>query len=134
MNNEKPRTKVFKNAGRKKGSPNKRSWDLVETLEKLGFDPLAKLVQLTLDGEVDYKENRHNEMGPMYYATTVKACTEMLSYVYPKRKAIDITSAGQKIDSLASLLQMAHDHTEIQSNEKQVINVTGQTKSEDENV
>lgn len=121
--------KVYQNSGRTKGSPNRRTWDLVETLEKLGFDPLAKLVQLALDGEQDYKQNRNNEMGPQYFSTTVKACTEMLSYVYPKRKAIDITSAGQKIDNLAALMASVHEQVGVE--QKQIVNVTNDIDQDD---
>jgi hypothetical protein len=86
-----------KNAGRKKGTPNKRTWALVEILEREGFDPAAKLLQLTLDHEEDYHAQRRNESGPAYAAIASRNCVELMRFVYPQRKAVDVTSGGEKI-------------------------------------
>lgn len=93
---------------RRKGIPNKRSWDVVRALERLGYDPAAKLVQLALDAEADYRENRFNESGPQYLAIAVRATTEMMKFVYPTRKAVDITSGDKPLgETLSALIAQA---------------------------
>jgi hypothetical protein len=92
--------------GRKKGTPNKRSWDCVRALERLGFDPAAKLVQLTLDAEADYRtlrKMRDFENAAPFLATASANCAKLMKFVYPERKAVDVTSDGEKIASLADL-------------------------------
>lgn len=104
-------------AGRKKGTPNKRSWEIVRVLHKAGFDPAAKLIQLTLDAEEDYLKNRKNDLGPGYLATASRNCAELCKFVYPTRKAVDVTSDGEKIfESLSQALATIADEIEANSN------------------
>jgi hypothetical protein len=70
----------IKTGGRQKGTPNKRTQELLDKLRELNFDPLENLVVIAND------ETTSTEL-------KVKIDIELLNYVYPKRKAIamDIT-------------------------------------------
>lgn len=70
----------IKTGGRQKGTPNKRTQELLDKLRELNFDPLENLVVIAND------ETTSTEL-------KVKINIELLNYVYPKRKAIamDIT-------------------------------------------
>lgn len=95
-----------KGAGRKLGTPNKRTWALVSELERLGFEPAAKYVQLILDNEADYHKNRKNELGPQYSRVATVACGDLMKFVYPTRKAVDVTTDGQNVaNSFAELVK-----------------------------
>jgi hypothetical protein len=96
--------KKMPSQGRKKGTPNKRSWDIVHNLEKLGFDPAAKLVQLTLDAEAEFKKHRRRPQDAApYLATASNGCAKLMRFVYPERRAVDVTSGGDKLTSLADI-------------------------------
>lgn len=63
-------------AGRKKGTPNKRSETASETLELLGFDGLAEMHKMYSNPAISEQSR-------------VKLLAEMAQYQYPKRKAIE---------------------------------------------
>lgn len=63
-------------AGRKKGTMNKRTEALHEKCERLGIDPFEALLQFA------------NHPDPMYRLSALK---EICQYLYPKRRAIEIT-------------------------------------------
>jgi hypothetical protein len=65
-----------KTGGRKKGTPNRRTAEVVERLAALDCDPLAGMAALAMD-EVNAPELR----GRMY--------AELAQYLYPKRRAIE---------------------------------------------
>lgn len=107
-----PGTPRKKNSGRKPGTPNKRTWDLIRTLEKGGFDPAAKLLALTLEAEQSYQKQKFGDNGPSYLATASKNCIELMKFVYPTRKAVDITSGGEKVfQNLSELLASVANET-----------------------
>lgn len=65
------------NAGRRKGTPNKKTQNLMEILNSNGFDPAQKLIDLynrSLDENVQCAVLR-----------------ELIKYVYPQRKAIEVS-------------------------------------------
>lgn len=66
--------------GRRRGTPNKRSIEAQHALKRLKFDPLRKAVAL-YDDPVTPVEQR------------VKIALELLQYCYPRRKAVDHSSA-----------------------------------------
>lgn len=68
--------------GRKKGSLNRRTVELTERLEQLGCDPVAGLVSIAAD------QTATLELRARCYES-------LLPYLYPKRKAIDVTVAGE---------------------------------------
>lgn len=92
-----PKPGKIKTGGRKKGTPNKLTLELVKILESAGFDPAAKLIELTLKAEESYERHKNGESGPGYLATASKNCTEIMRFVYPTRKAVDVTSGGEKV-------------------------------------
>jgi hypothetical protein len=65
----------IKIGGRKKGVPNKRSLGFLKNLEELGLDPIKIIA-----------ENIH-QLDPQ---RKVQASLQLLDFVYPKRKAIDL--------------------------------------------
>ena len=69
-----------KTGGRKKGTPNKKSLELLQKLEELNYEPLEKLIIIANDDKTSTE-------------LKVKINLELLSYIYPKKKAVamDIT-------------------------------------------
>ena len=68
-----------KTGGRQRGTPNKRTQDVIARLEALGCDPLEGMAKLAMD-----EGNAAELRGRMY--------AELAAYCYPKRKAIEVTS------------------------------------------
>lgn len=64
-----------KTGGRKKGTPNKKTKELMEVLGS--FDPAEKLVQI-------YNETDNLEL-------KAGICKDLLKYIYPQRKAVEMT-------------------------------------------
>jgi len=86
-------------SGRKKGTPNKRTLDLIQTLQEKGFDPAAKLVEITLMAEQEFlnlkdRTLKERDTASRHLATASRNCTELMKFVYPQRKAVDITAEG----------------------------------------
>jgi hypothetical protein len=69
-------------SGRKKGTPNKRTVDLAARLKALKCDPVGELVHLAQAADVDA-------------AIRARCYIELLTYLYPKRKSIEITEPEQ---------------------------------------
>jgi hypothetical protein len=82
--------------GRKKGTPNKITFELIETLRAKGFDPAAELVQVHYEAMKLYrakvKDNKGWGAGPAL-DTACKAASDLMEYVYPKRKSVELTGA-----------------------------------------
>ena len=70
---------LAKTGGRQRGTPNKKTHELVVKLEQLGCDPIAGLAQFAMDSETS-RELR------------VRCYAELAQYVHPKRKAMDLGS------------------------------------------
>jgi hypothetical protein len=68
-----------KTGGRRAGTPNKRTADLVKHLEALGCDPVDGMAQLAMN-----PANTPELRGKMY--------AELAGYLYPKRKAVEVKS------------------------------------------
>ncbi len=66
----------FKSGGRTKGTPNRKTAEIVERLEALDCDPLEGMVALAMDDS-----NPPELRGRMY--------SELAAYLYPKRKAVE---------------------------------------------
>ena len=73
----------FKTGGRSAGVPNKRTQDLQERLEALGVDPVMGLAAIAND-----------DAAPLELRARVQI--ELMSYLWPKRKALDIESSKQQ--------------------------------------
>ena len=68
-----------KTGGRIKGTPNKRTSELVERLEALGCDPIEGMARIALDSS-----NSPELRGRMF--------AELAGYLYPKRRAVEVKS------------------------------------------
>ena len=67
--------KGIKTGGRKKGTPNKKTTELMELLGD--YNPIQRLIEIAKD------ENTSLDM-------QVKINLDLLPYIYPKRKSIDM--------------------------------------------
>lgn len=68
------------NAGRKKGTPNKRSINLDEKLQELGFDVVDEYICI-------YNSTEDEQL-------KANICKEFMKYCYPQRKAVEFDSTG----------------------------------------
>lgn len=73
----------IKTGGRIAGTPNKRTQDLQERLEALGVDPLQGLALIAKD-----------ETAPLELRAKVQM--DLMAYLYPRRKALDVGSSNQQ--------------------------------------
>lgn len=98
----KPGEKRAATAGRRRGTTNKRTLDLVCHLEDLGFDPVAKLVLIFSDAMDDYATLRGKTVAPGndtaagFLKIAESACADIMPYMYPKRKAVEVTGEDGK--------------------------------------
>ena len=69
-----------KTGGRTRGTPNKRTQDVLEKLEELGCDPIEGMARLAQQAEADGDKNLAAQM-----------YKELAPYIAPKRKAIEQT-------------------------------------------
>lgn len=79
--------------GRQKGTPNKVTRDLFAKLEEKSFDPWAEMIEIARD---------------MNHPDRTTAIKEMLQYIYPKRKAVEVSGSmdlrvQQELDALMGL-------------------------------
>lgn len=95
--------------GRKKGTPNKRTKELVEILEAKGYSPVAELIRIASIAEKEYErveeifdaiqdKRASYEMTPLAEPNTCgflkvmqSSASDIMQYTYPKRKALDAT-------------------------------------------
>jgi hypothetical protein len=76
-----PRPKGLpKTGGRRLGTPNKRTLELVERLAELGCDPIDGLAKIALADATSPE-------------LKVRCYSELAQYVYPKRKSVDLGAA-----------------------------------------
>lgn len=73
--------KDTKTGGRKKGTPNKRTQDVIERLEALGCDPIEGMAKIAMD------KKEPTELRAQMFK-------ELAQYVAPKRKAVERTEVG----------------------------------------
>ena len=67
--------------GRQKGAANRRSQDLIDQLEAIGLDPVRELAE-ALQAAKDVAD----------LPNWINAAKALLPYLYPRRRAVDITS------------------------------------------
>jgi len=84
-----------KTGGRTAGTPNRKTRDVGELLRSLGCDPIEGMVRIAQD-------ERHNPelRGKMY--------AELARYVYPHRKAVEVSGADAGPVELVVRWQGAH--------------------------
>jgi len=71
--------KKVKTGGRKKGTPNKRTKEIIDKLDDLGCDPIIGMAKIAMDETQDIALR-----GNMF--------KELAQYIAPKRKAIEHSS------------------------------------------
>lgn len=96
--------------GRIKGTPNKRTQDVMDRLAALGCDPIAAMAKaVSMDalalaiegGYIDAADAKKDPIGCRARACDLyppdlrlKMAAELAQYVAPKRKAIEVTGEG----------------------------------------
>jgi len=70
-----------KTGGRKAGTPNKKTVELLARLNEMDWDPLRELHELSQEARA---------CGDL--ANAIKANVGVLNYVYPKRRSIDLAN------------------------------------------
>jgi len=88
---------VPKTGGRKKGTPNAKTKELDARLETLGFDPLKELAEL-VQGANDLSTTDRAEI-----------CLELLQYIYPKRKALEVTPEPEPREDIVYVTRWGTD-------------------------
>jgi hypothetical protein len=76
-----------KTGGRVAGTPNRRTEELVSRLEALGVDPVTGLAMIANDPTASLDLRARVQM-------------ELLGYMYPKRKALDVSTPAQQAVSI----------------------------------
>ena len=79
-------------AGRKKGTPNKKTVELMQVLEKHNFDPAEALIFCYREAQkiFEFRKKRNNLAGALVALDRMETCASELSqYVYPKKKAVE---------------------------------------------
>jgi len=85
--------------GRQRGTPNKRTAAVTETLEALGCDPIEGMARIAMDETA--------ELG-----IRAQMYKELAQYVAPKRKAIEVTGEdGGPIKGELSLVAWLDQHS-----------------------
>lgn len=79
-------------AGRKAGTPNKKTKELMEVLVKHDFEPAEALIYIYKQAKqiFEYRKQRSNLAGALTAMDRMHdAASELAGYVYPKKKAIE---------------------------------------------
>lgn len=73
--------------GRQKGTPNKKTQNIIEKLAKLNYDPLESLARLAKDAKKEGDK-----------AMEFSCARELAQYVAPKRKSVEMTAEVTTVD------------------------------------
>lgn len=76
----------FKTGGRIAGTPNRKTADVAALLEGLGCSPLESMARIADDATVDV-------------SIRLSALKDLASYIYPKRKAVEINASVEVLKS-----------------------------------
>lgn len=82
------------NAGRKKGTPNKKTVAFLQILEKHNFDPGEELIFIYKEQRAIFeqrKKNKNWEGALTALSDSERTVNNICQYVYPKKKAIEHT-------------------------------------------
>jgi len=80
--------------GRVKGIPNRKTLNLLEKCEEAGIDPFAELLKLCSHKEIFIRMN---------------ALKEVSQYLYPKRKAMEISVDPAMAEAAENVQQMSKE-------------------------
>lgn len=79
-------------SGRKKGTPNKKTVELMQVLEKNKFDPGEELIYLYREAKkiFEFRKKNSNLVGALSAMDRmIEVAEDIAQYVYPKKKAIE---------------------------------------------
>ena len=93
-----PGHKKIEGAGRKKGKPNKITSSLIEILEKANYCPAAEILKIL-----------QNPKALISTADKVRFNLELMSYIYPKRKSIEVKDDTGKEEKFSFKLAYTTD-------------------------
>lgn len=99
-------------SGRKKGTPNKRTQELIELAEQCDADPFmflihvmkgdAKALGIGSNSDVEYDDDGNEKLIPKIdFETRMEAAKELMPYLYAKRKSVEL-----KMDDVTRTIQM----------------------------
>lgn len=81
----------FKSGGRKSGTPNKYTQSLYDKCAEAGVDPFMVFIDMIKDPSID----PHLKL---------KAATEAAKYLYPTRKAVEVSTAAPQLIEVTNQL------------------------------
>lgn len=76
--------------GRPKGSPNKRSLQYLEVLEKHNFCPASAMIEIYEEARKEYEAHDDPQIKSYYLKISSDMAKEMATYAYPRRKAVEV--------------------------------------------
>ena len=108
-----------KTGGRKAGTPNRKTFDVIEKLEALDCDPISAMARLAMKAEAD---------GDI--ALAARLYSELSPYTAPKRKAIEqtikdereeLTKEEHEANYKAAMRQLVEEYEAMPEAEKQAL-------------
>ena len=78
-----------KSGGRKQGTPNRRTQNLIEILNEHNYSPVADLIEYSLMARANIKGSSDPAVQANWVKIGVSCASGLLPYVYPKRKPAD---------------------------------------------
>ena len=98
-----------KTGGRKKGTPNKKTQILTEILEEKGFCVVTNKLRIYKKALNNFKNDR-SDFRFKYLEIADSVPKDLMQYVYPKRKSIEVTGAeGQPLSFVALVQECSGD-------------------------
>lgn len=94
--------------GRPPGSPNKRTVAMLEILEKKNFDPVAKAI-IIHDTAMKAFEADTSDFAFKYLEIAARLVMDLMQYVYPKRKSVEIDLGESAKETLTALVKSLED-------------------------
>lgn len=84
----------------------------METLRAKGFDPAAAVLEVYLEAMQSYRERKAKGGfgGGTYLQIAGQSAEDLMSYVYPKRKAVELSGQGgaDLFQSFTELMRELH--------------------------
>lgn len=78
-----------KTGGRLRGTPNRRTQNLVELLNELNYSPVADLIEYSIMAKANVSASDDPLIKSSWVKIGVSCAAGLLPYVYPKRKPVE---------------------------------------------
>lgn len=96
-------------AGRKKGTPNKRSQEVAEKIKAMGCDPIEGMARIALQAEQEASECEKFQERKDALSLAGSMYKELAQYVAPKRRAVEVSSdPDQPLNAKIEILPVAN--------------------------